>query len=45
MVLVLGSTWLKGKIGHRTAMGGITKKLTGALFVGLGVKLALSQAD
>jgi threonine/homoserine/homoserine lactone efflux protein len=45
MFLVLGSTWLKGKIGHRTALGGITKKLTGALFVGLGVKLALSQAD
>lgn len=45
MVLVFGSTWLKGKIGHRTAMGGITKKLTGALFVGLGVKLAFSPAD
>ena len=45
MVLVLGSTWLKDKIGHRTAVGGIAKKLTGALFVGLGVKLAFSSAD
>jgi threonine/homoserine/homoserine lactone efflux protein len=45
MVLVFGSTWLKGKIRHRAAMGRITKKLTGALFVGLGVKLALSSAD
>lgn len=45
MVLVLGSTWLKGKIGHQTAMGVITKRLTGALFVGLGVKLAFSSAD
>ena len=45
MVLVFGSTWLKDKMRYRTAMGGITKKLTGALFVGLGVKLALSSAD
>ncbi|MBW1694815.1 MAG: LysE family translocator [Deltaproteobacteria bacterium] len=45
MVLVFGSMWLKDKMRYRTAMGGITKKLTGALFVGLGVKLALSSAD
>ena len=45
IALVLGSTWLKGKIGQQTAVAGITKKLTGALFVGLGVKLAFSQAD
>lgn len=45
MILVCGSTWLKDKIRHRTAMGGITKKLTGALFVGLGVKLVFSSAD
>ncbi len=44
MVLVIGSTWLKDKIGHHTTMAGITKKLTGALFVGLGVKLAFSSA-
>ncbi|UCD91041.1 MAG: LysE family translocator [Desulfobacterales bacterium] len=45
LVLVCGSTWLKGKIQHQTPMGGITKKLTGALFVGLGVKLAFSSVD
>jgi threonine/homoserine/homoserine lactone efflux protein len=45
MILVFGSTWLKDRVRQRTIMGGITKKLTGALFVGLAVKLALSHAD
>lgn len=45
MVLVYGSSWLTDKYRNRTSMGGILKKLTGTLFVGLGIKLALSQAE
>jgi threonine/homoserine/homoserine lactone efflux protein len=45
MILVFGSTWLQDKIRQRTMVGAITKKLTGALFVGLAVKLALATAD
>lgn len=45
MVLVYGSSWLTDKYRNRTSMGRILKKLTGTLFVGLGIKLALSQAE
>ena len=45
MVLVYGSAWLTDKFQNRTAMGGILKKLTGTLFVGLGIKLAFSHAE
>jgi len=45
MVLVYGSAWLTDKFRNRTAMGGILKKLTGTLFVGLGIKLAFSHAE
>ena len=45
LVLVCGSTWLTDKIRHQTTVGGILKKLTGTLFVGLGIKLAFSHAD
>ena len=43
-VLVFGSTWLTDKVQNRASVGGILKKLTGTLFVGLGVKLAFSHA-
>lgn len=45
MILVYGSAWLTDKFRNRTAMGGILKKLTGTLFVGLGIKLAFSHAE
>ena len=45
MVLVYGSAWLTDNFRNRTAMGGILKKLTGTLFVGLGIKLAFSHAE
>jgi len=44
MVLVYGSSWLTGKFRAGTGMGGILNKITGSLFVGLGVMLAFSQA-
>jgi threonine/homoserine/homoserine lactone efflux protein len=43
-VLVFGSTWLTDKVQNRASVGGILKKLTGTLFVVLGVKLAFSHA-
>ncbi len=45
IVLVYGSSWLTDKYRNRTSMGRILKRLTGTLFVGLGIKLALSQAE
>ena len=44
-VLVFGSTWLTDKVQNRTSVGGVLKKLTGTLFVGLGIKLAFSHAE
>jgi threonine/homoserine/homoserine lactone efflux protein len=44
-ILVCGSTWLTDKVRNRTSVGGILKKLTGILFVGLGIKLAFSHAQ
>jgi len=44
-VLVFGSTWLTDKVQNRASVGGILKKLTGTLFVVLGVKLAFSHAQ
>lgn len=43
MVLVYGSSWLTGKFSASSQIGGILKKITGTLFIGLGIKLALSQ--
>ena len=43
-VLVFGSTWVTDKVQNRASVGGILKKLTGTLFVVLGVKLAFSHA-
>ncbi|MEW6673867.1 MAG: LysE family translocator [Thermodesulfobacteriota bacterium] len=43
MVLVYGSSWLTEKFRASTKMGGLLKRLTGALFVGLGIKLLFSK--
>jgi RhtB (resistance to homoserine/threonine) family protein len=45
MVLVYGSSWATDKLRNNTYVGGLFKKLTGALFIGLGVKLAFSYAE
>jgi threonine/homoserine/homoserine lactone efflux protein len=42
LVLVYGATWVTGRLLRRASLGGILKKATGALFVGLGIKLAIS---
>jgi threonine/homoserine/homoserine lactone efflux protein len=42
LVLVYGATWVTGRLRCRASLGGIIKKATGALFVGLGIKLAIS---
>ena len=44
-VLVYGASWVSDRVRRRSSMGGILKKLTGTLFVGLGVKLAVSHAE
>ena len=43
LVLVYGADWLSVHFRHRTTAGGILKKLTGMLFVGLGIRLAFFQ--
>lgn len=45
MVLVYGSSSLTDKFRNRTTVGWVLKKLTGTLFIGLGIKLAFSQAE
>jgi threonine/homoserine/homoserine lactone efflux protein len=45
LVLVYGATWVTGRLRKRASLGGIFKKLTGALFVGLGIKLAISRVQ
>ena len=40
LVLVYGATWVTGKPRCRVSSGRILKKTTGALSVGLGIKLA-----
>jgi threonine/homoserine/homoserine lactone efflux protein len=45
IVLVYGSAWLTDRLRSRTSVGGVLYKLTGALFVGLGIKLAFSHAE
>ncbi len=44
LVLVQGATWVTAKLQRRASLGGIMKKATGALFVSLGIKLAISRA-
>lgn len=43
MVLVHGSSWLTSKFRAHARMGGWLKRITGTLFVGLGLKLALDN--
>jgi threonine/homoserine/homoserine lactone efflux protein len=45
MVLVYGSSWLTDKLRNKTSVGVLLKKLTGALFIGLGIRLAFSYAE
>jgi threonine/homoserine/homoserine lactone efflux protein len=44
LFLVHGAAWLSAHFRCRTTAGSLLKKLTGLLFVGLGIKLAFSQA-
>ena len=45
LFLVYGAAWLSARFRGRRSTGGVLKKLTGALFIGLGIRLALSQAS
>lgn len=45
MVLVYGSSSLTDKFRNRKTVKGILQKLTGTLFIGLGIKLAFSHAE
>jgi RhtB (resistance to homoserine/threonine) family protein len=45
MVLVYGSSWVRDKLRNKTSAGELLKKLTGALFIGLGIKLAFLYAE
>ncbi|MCB2146351.1 MAG: LysE family translocator [Deltaproteobacteria bacterium] len=44
LFLVYGADWLSARFRGRPSAGGVLKKVTGALFIGLGIRLALSQA-
>ncbi len=44
LFLVYGSAWLSARFRGRRSTGGVLRKITGALFIGLGIRLALSQA-
>lgn len=44
LFLVHSAAWLSARFRSRTSTGGVLKKITGALFIGLGIRLALSQA-
>ena len=43
LFLVYASAWVAGKLSGVSSIGGIIKKLTGCLFIGLGLKLAFSK--
>jgi threonine/homoserine/homoserine lactone efflux protein len=43
LVLALGSAWFRERIG-RSVAGGILMRLSGLLFLGLGIRLAFSHA-
>jgi threonine/homoserine/homoserine lactone efflux protein len=45
VVLAYGSAWLTERFRRKTLVGGVLKKATGILFVGLGLKLAFSHAE
>lgn len=44
LFLVSAAAWLSARFRRRESAGGILKKFTGALFIGLGIRLAFSQA-
>jgi threonine/homoserine/homoserine lactone efflux protein len=41
--LVTAAAWLSDRFRRRRSAGSMLKKITGALFIGLGVRLAFSQ--
>jgi threonine/homoserine/homoserine lactone efflux protein len=43
MFLVYGSSWLSMSLRRRTSAGGMLKKLSGLLFIGLGIRLAFAR--
>ena len=43
LVLVYGAAGLSAHFRRRSSTGGVLKKLTGLLFVGLGIRLAFSN--
>ena len=43
LFLVVAAAWLSARFRRRESAGGILKKVTGALFIGLGIRLAFSQ--
>jgi len=43
LVLVYGAAWATAKLQRRASLGAIIQKATGVLFVGLGIKLAISR--
>jgi RhtB (resistance to homoserine/threonine) family protein len=44
LILALGSAWIRDRMGRRSFAGGLLKRLAGLLFLGLGIRLALSHA-
>ncbi|MBR9985477.1 MAG: LysE family translocator [Desulfosarcina sp.] len=44
LFLVYGSAWLSARLRGSRSTGGVLKKLSGALFIGLGIRLALAQS-
>lgn len=44
LFLVYGAAWLSACFRGRSSAGDTLKKITGVLFIGLGIRLALSQA-
>ncbi len=43
IVLVCGSSWVSRKFFNGNRTGNLLKKISGSLFIGLGIKLAFSQ--
>ncbi|HSO19567.1 MAG TPA: LysE family translocator [Desulfosarcina sp.] len=44
LLLASGASWLSTRIGSRGSAGRLLQRLTGALFIGLGIRLAFSRA-
>ncbi len=44
LVLVNAAAWLSLRLRRRSPIGGMLSKMTGVLFIGLGIRLAMSQA-